>query len=414
MINSKLYIPVVLLLFLAAIGCNKMDSTYTEFLKDGEVVYVNKADSLKAYVGRERIQLQWLLISDPKVKKYKVFWNNRADSVEGTLLKTEKVDTVRVMISNLPEGSYNFEVIQYDNNGNASIRSQVVGRSYGALYAGSIYNRGYKSIERLGTDVRIEWSEADETILNSTIQYVDDNNVSHTLVVPASDNLVTIPSFPQSGHFSYTTTYAPDTLFVDTFLAPTEVIEEIQAERKVDKAKYAHLPLPSDTYEPEFATWGIQNLWDGISNHVDHIFFVKEFLPNLQLPNWFTIDLSGARMLTKVRVNQLSHADGWLFSAGAPKTYEIYGSNDPASDGSFDDWHLLGSFESTKPSNGPGLTQADIDLGRAGEYQVFSGNSEYYRYVRFKVNSTWGGVKNVMLSELTFYEIGSAFRKKTN
>ena len=411
MIYSKLYIPVVLLFVFTVIGCKKMDSTYAEFLEGGEKIYISKADSLKAFVGRDRIQLQWLLLSDPKVRKYKVYWNNRADSVEGELNKTENVDTVKVMISNLPEGSYNFEVLQYDNKGNTSISTEVVGRSYGALYAGSLYNRSYKLINREGSDVQVIWGPADETLESVEVQYIDNKDMTRTLVFPASDELSIIPDFPQGGQFTYKTYYVPDTLFVDKFSSPAEQFEEVLSEKESDKAKFKHYPLPTDTYQPLFDSWGIKNLWDGISDHVDHIFYVSENAPNLKLPNWFTINLGEKKTLSKVRVNQLSHADAWLFSSGAPKTYEIYGSNAPNNNGSFDGWHLLGSYESVKPSNSAGLTAEDIAVGRVGEYQSFVGNIDQYQYIRFKVNSTWGGVMNVMLSELTFYEIGSTFKK---
>ena len=68
-----------LLLLLAATAfqsCKKMDDIYREFYESGETVYVGKADSIKVRGGNERVELTWLLLSDPKVASYKVYWNN--------------------------------------------------------------------------------------------------------------------------------------------------------------------------------------------------------------------------------------------------------------------------------------------------------------------------------------------------
>lgn len=409
------YITLLLILFNCVItSCQKMDSTYKEFIENGETIYVSKPDSLKSYAGNGRIQLEWLLVSDPKVKSYKIYWNNKADSLSGTVTKTDLVDTIRVIIPSLAEGLYNFEIIQYDSFGNSSVKSNVTGRAYGNLYASTLYNRLYKSIKRTGDGVNIEWGPLDETMQWMEVEYLDANNTFKKLVFNPTESISNLPNFPFGGSFKYRTVYAPEKRHIDKFNSVEDVFEEVITEIEADKAAFKHHILPTDTYQPLYDSWGVKNLWDGVSNHVDYIFYVSENAPNLAIPNWFTIDLGAQRSLTKVRVNQLSHSDAWLFSSGAPKRYEIYATNEPPADGSFDNWDLLGSFTSVRPSGQNYNTDQDIEAGRIGETQVFTGNTTAYQYIRFKVNETWGGVKNVMLSELTFYEVGSAFKRVTN
>lgn len=410
MTKFRINIGLVVLMMLTVLGCKKMDDTYKEFIKDGEIVYISKPDSLKVFVGRERIQLQWLLISDPKVKSYKVYWNNRADSLQGQVTKSSNVDTVRVIVNNLPEGTYNFEVLQFDNFGNSSVKTSVVGRTYGTLYEGTLYNRPRSEIKRHGNDVHLTLAPTDESFKGIEVSFLDNNSVSKKILFKESTNKIIIPDFPFGGKFTYKTFYAPDTLYVDLFNSIADTYEEVVAEIQSDKSSLRHHILPTDTYQPLYSTWSVSNLWDGISNNVEHIFYMSETAPNLRLPNWFTIDLGAERVLSKVRVNQLSHSDGWLFTAGAPKTYEIYGSNNPNTDGSFTDWDLLGSYTSIKPADYNQM----IALGREGEIQLFENNTNSYRYVRFKTTSTWGEVANVMLSELTFFEKGTSFRAVAN
>src|SRR5690606_13868258 len=122
---SKLSVLILISSFIFG-SCGKIDDTYREFLEGGATVYVAKADSLKIRPGRERVELQWLVMSDPKVKKYKVFWNNKADSIEQDLNREVNGDTVRLVIDNLAGGVYEFEVFQYSSDNKSSVRAAVI------------------------------------------------------------------------------------------------------------------------------------------------------------------------------------------------------------------------------------------------------------------------------------------------
>ena len=58
-INMKKGILYTLLtaIIVCMVGCDGMDATYTDFIKDGPIVYIGKADSLKAFSGKNRIKL---------------------------------------------------------------------------------------------------------------------------------------------------------------------------------------------------------------------------------------------------------------------------------------------------------------------------------------------------------------------
>src|SRR3546814_17804617 len=83
------------------------------------------ADSLVIRPGYKRVELSWLALSDPTVTKAMVYWNNGRDSVEVPINKTTGIDTVRVMIDNLQERIYTFEIVTYDNDGHKIGRAHV-------------------------------------------------------------------------------------------------------------------------------------------------------------------------------------------------------------------------------------------------------------------------------------------------
>jgi len=116
----------------ALISCDGMDATYKEFIEEGPIVYIGKVDSLKAYAGRNRVMLEWQKLLDPRAKTAKIFWENRTKSTE--LQLTDKATLTQVVVEDLAEGSYVFEICTYDTYGNSSIMSEVPCAVYGDVY----------------------------------------------------------------------------------------------------------------------------------------------------------------------------------------------------------------------------------------------------------------------------------------
>src|SRR6266699_1325579 len=87
-------------------ACTKLADSYKDFTGNGEIYYPGKADSLKIYPGRNRIMLTWLLVSDPKITKTTLYWHNKADSVVIPIQRSAGVDTIKKMLSPMPEGTY--------------------------------------------------------------------------------------------------------------------------------------------------------------------------------------------------------------------------------------------------------------------------------------------------------------------
>ncbi|HVK49771.1 MAG TPA: DUF4998 domain-containing protein, partial [Pseudobacter sp.] len=90
--NAKRTIQYTLLLLLAfTLGtgaCSKMDEEYKDFTKGGEIIYTGKVDSLKIFPGKNRFKLSWALVSDQRISKCRVFWNEGEDSITVPVQRT--------------------------------------------------------------------------------------------------------------------------------------------------------------------------------------------------------------------------------------------------------------------------------------------------------------------------------------
>src|SRR5436190_1993611 len=101
--------PFLIVAGLSVISCTK-ENDYMKFAKDGERTYPGKPTTVIAQAGNKRIRLRVVLGPDPLVTKIKTYWNNRADSLETPVERTNG-DTVNVVIDkHLNEGVNNFEM----------------------------------------------------------------------------------------------------------------------------------------------------------------------------------------------------------------------------------------------------------------------------------------------------------------
>lgn len=220
-------IIVICVAFLAA--CSKMDDTYDEFIKDGEIVYIAKVDSVNAYPGNNRLGLSMLLISDPRISKVKVYWDagGQGDSTEKAIQRTAGVDTVRFSFNKLAEGTYTFYIYTYDNTGHRSIKTDVIGTVYGEKYINQLVNRAIKSgtYDDLAQTATVKWFGVGADVIGEEIIYTDLQGTVQKQVYKhegIGDSLTVLPNYKKGDPFQFRTLYKPAPNAIDTFYSNYE------------------------------------------------------------------------------------------------------------------------------------------------------------------------------------------------
>jgi len=216
------YYIIALLLLIGAAACTKIDAYKDKYTSGGSVVYPGKMDSVKILSGNKRVKLTGLFTSDPKIVKYRVFWNNRQDSIEVPIVRTTGVDTAKLIIPNLPEGLMSFEIRTYDAQGHISVPVIVAANVYGDLYQGSITNRPMVSAElQSNGSALITWSDVDANsgVVSMEIKYTDKfNKAKDTIITSVLTGLTTsLPNFQAGNAVSYSTAYLPNPTAIDKF-----------------------------------------------------------------------------------------------------------------------------------------------------------------------------------------------------
>lgn len=218
----NLYIVILLASILSIFSCTGSDE-YLKFTEDGEISYTGKIDSLKIFPGHNRVKVQGLVISDPKVAELRVYWNNKKDSVVVPINRTNGVDAVSKIIEGLPENIYNFEVKTFDAKGNSSISQNVTAQSYGERYQTSLTDRKIIT-SKLSSDfsLTIDFAVMDLTTgaYATEVVYTDNSNVEHTVTVPVTTSQVVIPNYKIGSQFKQRSLFLPVATSIDTFYTP--------------------------------------------------------------------------------------------------------------------------------------------------------------------------------------------------
>lgn len=181
-----------------------------------------------------------------------------------------------------------------------------------------------------------------------------------------------------------------DTLFVN--LTPLYEVE-------FDRSLWSDLNLPDDSNHHDI--YGdLTQLWTPGDRTV---YFQDGTYPGMTIPNWITLDFGKKYIFGRFKLNQVSHHVSWMYGSCTPRRFEIWATNTPTTD--WNDWVLMGEFESIKPSGLPigDLSEDDIAASLRGEDYNFPLLDEGFRYFRFKTLETWGGTNFFCALEFTMY-----------
>jgi len=130
----------------------------------------------------------------------------------------------------------------------------------------------------------------------------------------------------------------------DTVYRTVVPIEEV----RIPSDLFRNAALPTDFYTPaeNHSGYRMENLWIGADASGGDFYASSH---NAPMPAWFTIDLGRKAKIS--RIQKWPRSGNELYSSTAPRVFQVWGSDNPNLDGSWDDsWFLIGEFEQFKPS----------------------------------------------------------------
>nr|WP_294873696.1 DUF5000 domain-containing lipoprotein [uncultured Pedobacter sp.] len=175
----------------------------------------------------------------------------------------------------------------------------------------------------------------------------------------------------------------------DTLITTLKPLFEV----KLDRTKMKGVSLPTDA--PLGYSGAISYLFDGDLGNGGYYHTGDA----AKMPQWFTYDMGVAVKLSRMTWFM---RQGFYYNLHNPRKVEIWGSNNPSPDGSFNNWELIATHEQIKPSGLPNgqLSNADNEAAAAGETITFPLDVPKVRYIRFKTLRNWSDGTYVNFNEI--------------
>src|SRR5690554_1511165 len=314
-------------LFILISGCSEMDDTYRHFLEGGKIKYAGKADSVEVIPGYNRLALTWHKSSDPSVSRAKIYWNNRNDSMEVNIDRTQ--DLITVPLENMPEGNYSFEIVTFDDEGNRSVVVEATGRSFGTVYQSTLLTRIVESTNWIAENtLSVKFAPVtDTTLVNTELIYNAEPDITGTMIVTPDMDSVVIENFPR-GQLKYRSIFKPHPKSIDSFSSRYDSIFVKGLPIELDKSEWTITASSFDirsgsSYRPPIHL---------LDNNLSTI-WVNQIGTAFTYPHWVEVDMQEV-----LEIEGLTLQPRQNDSAARPKTAEMQTSIDG------EDWVSHGDY----------------------------------------------------------------------
>lgn len=185
--------------------------------------------------------------------------------------------------------------------------------------------------------------------------------------------------------------------YTDTVYAEITPFYEVQADRTL----FREMKLPGDAQQQHTGWLNMDRIWDGNKDWEGFERFMT--ITHDLNPQTITFDMGQTMKLNRMTLWNWAN-DKRFYYQGMLRIFEIWGSNNPNPDGSWDNWTLLGEFENIKPSGLPygEYSSEDFEAGKLG-FDFYFKDAPKVRYIRLKSIKNWEGTTWLEIRELEFF-----------
>lgn len=380
----------------AVASCEETTETYSEFTKDGEIIYVGTPDTVIVAPGFEKLKFSVVINADPKISKGVLQTKDKSFIQEFDVERQNMgQDTISFTVD-LNEGEYNFDLILKDDAGNTSIPREVTTVVYGTKYQEALISRGISKIIAFKSDATITWGDAPEGSILTSLTYEDANGTLQTKEIPNEIGETVLTSYKLGGSIIVESIYMPTSNAIEVFTSVSETMfpDQFQLDYSIINA----LRLPFDasdgcygsTYE-RLTNGATGEFWHSCDSAEDQYPFVMSF------------DIGVIAELSGFRLDKRSNCCG----GRSPGSYQIWATNNligaetaDIDAGELEDWEVDATAKGwVKLVDVTGNTQETFEVN-------IPENLGNYRYIRIVGISSINGELNANFDEFTFFASG--------
>ena len=321
------YILLSFTLLFTVFSCESFMDVHKDYIKDGEIIYAPKVDSMVFIAGREQLLFRCWLYNSPNVRSVDLYWNEGADSLIIPVTPATGLDSFNTVIPNLEEKSYLFEVRTTDIFGHKSLWTTDFGNTYGANYQATLGNRRVNAISLAEKDGIIQGAitffSAATLQTGTEVRYTKSDGTTATVTLPSSRNEILCPDAKAGASFATRSFYIPEKESIDTFA--TEWVTHATAFPLIYLYDRSGWRVHSVSDETASDGGGMNTVIDGNLSSYWHSQWSGG---NAPLPHWLIIDLGKALNAAQIDLYRRQNSTD-------TKKVEIYLGDAPDADGAW-------------------------------------------------------------------------------
>lgn len=377
----------------AVASCEETTETYSEFTKDGEIIYVGTPDTVIVAPGFERLQFSVIINADPKISSGVLQTKDKSFIQEFDVQRQNIGQDTIFFTVNLDEGEYNFDVYLKDDSGNTSIPREVTTVVYGPKYQNALLSRSISAIKAFEAHAVLHWGDVPNRSISTSISYEDATGVMQTMEVPNDISETTLSSYKLGGSIIVKSIYAPSANAIDVFSSSSETVFPEQFQ--INHTNITALRMPFDASDGCYGS-SYERLTDGATGEFWHSCDSAED----QYPFVMSFDIGASVNLRGFRLDKRSDCCG----GRSPESYQIWATNNLTGAETADiDAGELADWEADAAAKGwVKLLDATGNTQETFEVEIPE-NPVNYRYIRIVGISSINGELSANFDEFTFY-----------
>lgn len=173
-------------------------------------------------------------------------------------------------------------------------------------------------------------------------------------------------------------------------------------EAELDKSKFLPLKLSSKFSLNTYGGMSMLRMWNNIYNVDNDLFYLNPAQEKI----YFSFDMGVEAKLSRFR---LWTRRNYMYQLHHIRTFEIWGTNDAVATTDPDNWNgwvKIMDCESIRPSGateGGAPTAEEVQYLLGGEEWEVPLDAPSFRYMRFKILSTWSNSTSAFINEITIW-----------
>ncbi|MCM4169106.1 hypothetical protein KCTC52924_00128 [Arenibacter antarcticus] len=194
----------------AFISCQDMNEVHEEYIKDGEIIYTNKVDSLSTFGGKNRVKIKGYITGAFNVNEIVVTWQDgEGQQIFPYNKSTQDTDSLALIVTELEENSYEFKVTSRDADGNLSVANIAFGTAYGERYRSNLEARTINHLSFDGSNMEVLMGLGTELQRGTEVKYTNTDNEEIITTVVREENNVLLENVSINSPIAYRTFYVP-------------------------------------------------------------------------------------------------------------------------------------------------------------------------------------------------------------